>query len=82
MAGSATIYWYEADDGEFQVKHLTTAHLRQGVDYETEVRIKYARNPVRFLVIPSARAGNSGERLALDELKAEAKSYREKLASQ
>lgn len=82
MSASAMIYWYERDTGDFNSKHLSISHLRQGVDFESEVRIKYARDPVRVLVISSASAGNPGERFALGELKAEAKSYREKLGSQ
>ena len=53
----------------------------RGGTYESEVRIKYANDPVEIAIIFLNRAGNDWERSEVERLKAKAEEIRAGLAA-
>jgi hypothetical protein len=58
---AAMIYWIEAGSGELRSLTMEPHDLHGGT-YETEVRLKYALNPVEIATIYLSRAGMIGKR--------------------
>ena len=76
MKNEALIYWVESGSGELRTQHMTPSDLRGSGTYESEVRIKYAIDPIEVATIYLSRAGNDWERSEVARLKALAEQIR------
>lgn len=45
-------YWIEAETGNFCVQSMGTNDIFRGGTYESEIRLKYAHDPLEIVVIP------------------------------
>lgn len=72
-----TIWWIEQKTGALG-NHRFDSPPNNG-NYEAEVRIKYANDPIDFLIIPDDRSGNL--QIWFDELKAKAEKMRQEIAA-
>ena len=66
---AAIIWWIEAGSGELR-SQIMEPHDLHGGTYETEVRLKYAVDPVEMVTIVLSRAGNDWEKGELERLRA------------
>ena len=66
----AIVYWIEKGSAELRSVVLKPHDIPGARTYESEVRIKYASDPVEIVPIPLARAGNEWERSEVARLKA------------
>lgn len=72
----AIVFWYERDNGHLRSESFPLGWPHAGLTYEDEVRIKYARDPVRMITM-YPKTGGGYE--AFQYLKAEAEAYRKSL---
>jgi hypothetical protein len=70
-------YWIEAGTGELRIEGMGNADIFRGGTYESEVRLKYARDPIEVVIIQMSRAGNDWERSEVNRLQAKAAELRE-----
>ncbi|TBB75460.1 hypothetical protein ELH43_08700 [Rhizobium ruizarguesonis] len=73
----ATVWWVEDDNGELRSHHFSPGSVHKGVSFESEVRIKYARNTSNIATIYDNRTGN--DQWILDGLKAKSTEIRANL---
>lgn len=66
----AIVYWIEKGSAELRSVVLTPDDIPGSRNYESEVLIKYAVDPVEIVPIQLARAGNDWERNEVARLKA------------
>lgn len=66
---SVMAYWIEADTSEFCSKSMGANDIFRGGTYESEVSLKYARNPLDIVIIPSAYLGNDWAKSEIQRLK-------------
>jgi hypothetical protein len=77
---TAIVWWIERDTGELRSQVMSQNDLFRGGTYESEVRLKYARNPVEMTTIFLRRAGNQWEREELDRLHKKSQQMQQALA--
>jgi len=66
---AAIVYWIEARSGNLR-SQVMEPHDLHGGTYETEVRLKYAVDPVEMATIYLSRAGNDWEKGEVERLRA------------
>ncbi len=68
---SVMAYWIESDTSEFCSKCMGSADIFRGGTYESEVILKYARNPLDFdiVVIPFDQHGSDWAKSQVQRLK-------------
>jgi hypothetical protein len=66
---AAIVYWIEAGSGNLQSQVMEPHDLRGGGTYESEVRLKYAVDPVEMATIYLRRAGNDWEKGEVERLR-------------
>ena len=68
---SVTVYWIEADTFEFCSKSMGSADIFRGGTYESEVILKYARDPLEsdILTIPFNQHGSDWAKSQVQRLK-------------
>jgi len=73
---AAIVYWIERGSGELRSQTMEPHDLRGSGTYESEVRIKYAVDPLEMTTIYCSRFGNDWERSEVERLKALSASLR------
>jgi hypothetical protein len=73
---AAIVYWIEAGSGNLLSRVMEPHDLRGGGTYESEVRLKYALNPLEMATICLRRAGNDWEKGEVERLRAKSQAMR------